>query len=206
MSKAARAWGKDDAEVVNETATFEQVEAPADLGVESQAHGVEKGQTVRRARVDGARPAVQERMEGAVAGSGNAEVAAEAVAGAAGNEAEHGVGLDEGLGHLVHRAVAPDGHDEVAAGVEGAPGQLGAVARPFGVGQGLAGEMAGEEGPRPLEHDGIPPVAAGVGIKDETGLQSSQLRKNPARGQSRRWRSSLGCHREARRRGPWRSI
>jgi len=72
-----------------ETATVQLVEAGAEVGIEAHAHDVEEGLSVGGARVDAPHATVEQRMEGTRAAVTDAEVAAESVARAAGNQPQH---------------------------------------------------------------------------------------------------------------------
>jgi len=97
-----------------------------------------------------------------------AEVAAEAVAGAAGHEAEDGAAADEGAGDLVEGAVAADGDDEAAAVGKGAGGEGLGVARVLREREiGAAGGGVGADGGE--EAGG----GAGDGVEDEARFQGA---------------------------------
>jgi hypothetical protein len=95
---------------------------------------------------------------------------AEAIAGAAGNEAKRGVVVHEGLCDLIHRAIAADGHDQAAAVVKGAAGEFGGVERALGNDEIRLELVLGDKGMAAREQGRIVLVATGTGIENEPGL------------------------------------
>jgi len=96
----------------------------------------------------------------------DAEVAAETVAGAAGDQTERRRGIDQAGRHFVHRAVPAHRHDEFAALRERLLCQRGGVApmlRQHDVGPTSRGKLADTCNRRG--------GAAGAGIDDEAGFQ-----------------------------------
>ena len=164
------------AHVAEKSSRRQPAETHRDLRLEAEAHGVEERRAVDDARVDGARPAGEQVGERAAAGTRDAEVAAEAVARAAGDEAEDGISADERGGDFVHRAVATDGDDQLATLGEGLRGELGRVPRALGRDDGGVEPLRGNEALRPSEEMGIAAIGAGVGIEDETNLHSERAR------------------------------
>ena len=128
----AEECGAGGLDVSRKTAPCELVEAMAYLGVETNTHRIKKRDAVRSASVDRANTSIEQRAKSAFARSGDAEVAAKAVAGAAGNQAESGFGAHESGGDFVQRAVAADGDDELAAFGNRLTSEFGGVTRPFG--------------------------------------------------------------------------
>lgn len=106
-------------EVAQETAAAELVEPVGDLGFETEAGGAEEGVAVGEAGIDGLDATVFQDRERVRGRAVDAEMAAQAVTGSAGDEAERGGGADERSGDFVHRAIAANGDDELAAGGQG---------------------------------------------------------------------------------------
>lgn len=113
---------------------------------------------------------MQEGVEGSVIRPADADVAAQAVARAAGDEAEQHRRVHEGGGHLVHRAVTADGHDQTAALAHRSGRQLGAVTGSQGVNHGGVEASLLDEGSGPEPKMGVAPVVPGVGVEDEPGF------------------------------------
>ncbi len=158
--------GGGGAEIAEEAAARELVEALSDLRLEPEAGGGEKGMPVGQPGIDQPGPAVQEEIESARRVAVETEVAAEAVAGAARHEAERRGRGGEDVGDLVHGPVAADGDNQLAAVAERLPGEFRGVPGP--VGQHDAGPVAGGE-----EADGREALggAAGAEVDDESRFQ-----------------------------------
>ncbi len=73
-------------------------------------------------------------------------MAREAVAGAARDEGERGGRVDEGAGDFVHRAIASDGDDDIAAARDGVAGEFGGVARVLRGDDSRVQTVSGDEG------------------------------------------------------------
>src|SRR5687767_3670815 len=96
-------------------------------------------------------------------------MAPEAVTGTARDEPQCATAVDERRGDLVHRSVAADGHDELAAVIERASCELGRVARTLReMNRGVL--LCGESADRRQSVGG----AAGAGIDDEAGFQRAE--------------------------------
>jgi tRNA dimethylallyltransferase len=114
---------------------------------------------------------MQQGLECAVTGTGNAKVPAQTVARAAGNKAEIGRGADQRGGHLIHGAVATDGDDQLAALRHGLPGQFGGLPRPFRGDNGAVKPVPGDEIDGAVVEIRVLPIASGVRIEDEPDFQ-----------------------------------
>lgn len=169
----ARLWfvglesGSGGGEVTQKSPALEAIEARGDFGLKAEARDREKRVTVGEARVDEAGLAAEENRECACEGAVDAEVAAEAVTGAARNEAEGRGRAGEDGGDFVEGAVAADGDDESKALVEGARGEFGGVTRSLG--QADAGIVRGGESTHGVDHA---MSATGEGIENEESFQA----------------------------------
>lgn len=100
------------------------VEALGDLRFESEAGHGEKRMSIGEAGIDGAGLAGDEVFECSFDRSMQTEMAAQSVARTAGDEAKNAIRTDERAGDFVHRAVAADGYDQLAAVDEGLPREI----------------------------------------------------------------------------------
>lgn len=153
-------------QVAGEPAPAEEIETRRDFRLEAEPRRGEKRPAVGETGVDEAGVAGADDREGVFDGPVDAEVAAEAVAGSAGDQAESGGGSGEDGSNLIERAVAADGDDHGAAVGEGLLRECGGMAG--GVGERDAGPVARGEGPDRREGGG---GAAGAGVDDEAGFQ-----------------------------------
>ncbi len=155
------------ADVGAEAALGEAVEALADFRIETETHGIEERDAVDVARVDAAGASVEQGAEGAAAGARDAEVAAETIAGAAGDEAEGDLRADESGSDLVERAIAADGHDAGAPLGHGFARQRGRVVGRLGEDEiGVAFALP-DKGLGALEDAGVSGVSAGARVVDQ---------------------------------------
>jgi hypothetical protein len=117
LSATPKKRGKACPRIGGETASLKAVEAFTDLRVETAAHRVEERVPVRRAGIDRGYNSRGGggKFERAIKASGQTEMERESVTGAAGNQAEGRARIQQGLRNLVHRAVAPDSDDAIAA-------------------------------------------------------------------------------------------
>ena len=174
---AARAEGDETgARVSGKAAVDEAVEAVADIGVEADAHGVEKGVAVDDTSVDGggAGGGIGGEREGAAKIGGNAEMEGEPIAGTARDETERSGRVEESLGDLVHRAVAPYGDHAVATLREGRAGEEGGVARAGGRNERGVEPVPDDEGADVIREPRTTRVAAGAGVEDEARLHGAR--------------------------------
>lgn len=163
-------------DVGSQAPAFQLVEARAEIGVESQAHDIEEGLAIGGAGIDGADFTVQQSPECTLARPGNAEVAAETIPGAAGNQTERCGRAHERGGDFVQGAVAADGHDPFAPFIHGLTSQLRGVTRPFrGNDHGIK-PVFSDERARFLQEVGIAGVVPGAGIEDKPRFQSGERR------------------------------
>lgn len=157
-------------QVAEEAAAAELVEAMGDLRFEAEAGGGEEGVAVGEAGIDGADAAVFQDRERVRGRAVDAEVTAEAVAGAAGDEAERGGRADERGGDFVHRAIAADGDHDLAAVGEGFGGEGAGVASVLGEAEGSAVFFSERLDVRPGAVRG-----AGAKVDDEAGFQRREV-------------------------------
>ncbi len=162
--------------------TFSQLrKSIRDLGIETQAHDIEEGPSIRFAGINNTDATLKQRIECELIRLRNTEVAPQSVAGTAGDQAEGGLSVDETSSHFVDGAITTDGYHGLATFSDGLPSQLGGVQR------SLRGDDDGiellllNEGARAIQEARIPEIVAGVGIKNEAQFQS--------RGNARRTRS-----------------
>lgn len=116
----------------------------------------------------------------------DAEVAAEAVAGAARQEPEGGAGAGQDARDLVHRAIAADGHDEFATLGEGPGGEFAGVGGSLG--EYDRGTMRRSEGTHGA--DG-PERGTGAGVDDEAGLHGTSEAGGLAGGERKRFAGGM---------------
>lgn len=157
-------------EVAEKAAAPELIEALGDLGFEAESGSGEEGVAIGEAGIDGVDATGFQNREGVRGRAVDAEVAAEAVAGAAGDEAERGGGADERGGDFVHRAVAADGYDELAVVGERFGRERARVAGVLGEADGGAvffGESL-DVGQRAMG-------GAGAEVDDEAGFQRREV-------------------------------
>jgi len=164
--------GKGGANIGAETASGDFGEALADLGIEAEPHDIEKGPTIGLTGIDQAGFPVEQGVEGVAIGFGDAEVSAESVSGTAGNQSESSRAIDQGSGYFVHRSITPDGDDRIAAFINGLPGKLGGMARPFRCHHGRIELMFPNELAGAIQEVRIPEIVSGVGVKNKSQFQS----------------------------------
>ncbi len=162
--------GDAGGEIAGKTATGETIELGGDLGFETEAGGGEKGPAVGQPCVDETRLARVQNGERPRNRAVNTEMAAQAVAGAARDEAERGGRAGDDGGDLVQRAVTADGDEQLATGAEGGDGEFGRMAGTFG--EKHLGAVVGREGSHGV--DGVE-GATGAGVDDEDSFQTGKI-------------------------------
>ena len=149
---------------------LERVEPLRDFRLKAEAGEGEKRMSVGQTAVDRARRPRFQDTQGVRHGAVNAEMTTEAVAGTAGHEAEDRRRVDEARCDFVHRAVAADRHDQVAALGERASGELAGVTRSFGEHHG----GAAVEG-KFLDGGECARRAVGTQVDDETRFRGARV-------------------------------
>lgn len=163
------------AQVVDEAALLEPIEAGGDFRFKSEACHSEERMAVGEAGIDGADMAGAKDGENMGERTVHAEMAAEAVAGTARNESEGGGRADELAGDLVEGAIATDGDDKGRAARQSRGRKRGGV-------QGrlrehdIGAEVGGEGAHRGQHTRG----EAGAGINDEKGAHGKMTKRRIA--------------------------
>ncbi len=167
-----------DPKIAGEAAVCQPAESHGDVGLEAEAHSVEEGETIDHTGVDRLWPTVQQCLESTVSRSRYAKMPAEAVAGAAGNQAKNRRRIDQSGGHFIHGAVATDRHDQFASVVDGMPGKFSGMTRPLGSHDRAVEAVAADEVHSPVPQVRIFPIGAGKGIEDEPDFQGGKEAKS----------------------------
>ena len=140
-------FSEDEAEVGGEAAHFSRLHEAGDEGVES--HAGDAGDDEFVVEDDGVDVVVVLLVDDADGESGDEwdfEASGEAVAAAAGNDGEGGVGVLESADDIVDRAVAAAGGNDVVALVGGLSCDFGAVVDVFGIVDGIVEKVEVEIG------------------------------------------------------------
>ena len=160
--------------VRGEAATGQAVEPAADLGVKTEAHGIEERVAFGDAGVDGhdAGGRIGEQRQGAPRLRGQAEMKRQPIARAARHEGESGRGADERLGGLVESAVPAHGDDAFASVGERLAGELRGVAWTFSKDDEGVEMVRRYKIPEGGHEPGTAAVFAGAGVEDESRLHA----------------------------------
>ncbi len=159
------------AQVGGEAAAGEAVETAGDLGVEAEANGVEETVAGGDAGVDLTDAAVAHDVQGVFDRAVDAEVATEAVARTAGDQAEGGGCADDAAADFVEGTVAADGDDAWDAARGGVARELGGVVGALGGAEFGVETKRGDAGAQIDEELRAPAVEAGVRVEDEAELR-----------------------------------
>lgn len=119
-------------QIAEETAAVRLIEAMGDLRFESDSRGTEKRVAVRQACINCLDASVVEDAQRVLHGPVQTEVPAEAVSRSGGNQAQRGLGSDEGGCDFVHRAISADCDHEFDAVRDGLGGKGRGVAHVLG--------------------------------------------------------------------------
>lgn len=162
--------------IAKEAAVNEAVETLGNLGLKAEAGGGKERVSVGEARIDetgmsGAKDG-QRAMNWAV----DTEVAAKAVARAAGDESQRGRGADEDRGDFVEGAVSADRDDKRATGGHSTRGQLRSV-----TGKGRQGEFGTDRRGIVTDFRQRAEGTTGAGIDDKDRVQRNLLRTTDCR-------------------------